>query len=42
MLTAAPPPQLSTKHNSPTVGFGTGKRLAEHSTDVPGPGAYYA
>ncbi|GAB4821262.1 hypothetical protein N2152v2_008308 [Parachlorella kessleri] len=34
--------QLSTKHSSPTVGFGTGKRLVENDAMYPGPGAYYA
>ena len=33
---------VSTKSSAPAPGFGTGRRLAEHSTDVPGPGAYNA
>ncbi|EFN54696.1 hypothetical protein CHLNCDRAFT_53027 [Chlorella variabilis] len=33
---------LSTRSSGACLGFGTGKRLVEHATDVPGPGAYYA
>lgn len=30
---------LSTKASGAAVGFGSGKRLADHGSDVPGPGA---
>ena len=30
---------LSTKASGSAVGFGSGKRLADHASDVPGPGA---
>lgn len=30
---------LSTKSSGASVGFGSGKRLADHGSDVPGPGA---
>ncbi|PRW45654.1 histidine triad (HIT) [Chlorella sorokiniana] len=32
----------SSKSSAGSIGFGTGKRLADHASDVPGPGAYYA
>ncbi|KAL4853952.1 Cytosolic endo-beta-N-acetylglucosaminidase 2 [Chlorella vulgaris] len=33
---------LSTKSSGSMLGFGSSKRLVQHATDVPGPGAYYA
>lgn len=33
---------LSTKSSTGCPGFGSSKRLADHASDVPGPGAYYA
>ncbi|KAL4447748.1 hypothetical protein ABPG75_004967 [Micractinium tetrahymenae] len=33
---------LSTKSSTGSTGFGSSKRLADHASDVPGPGAYYA
>ena len=33
---------LSTRSSGACLGFGTGKRLVEHATDVPGPGEHAA
>ncbi|GBF88746.1 hypothetical protein Rsub_01647 [Raphidocelis subcapitata] len=33
---------LSTRLNSPSIAFGTGKRMRDYCSDAPGPGSYYA